>query len=685
VAAAVGISLVALYADYRVPGPETNDRVLHKALVTYVAQHWGEQWPVDPWYPAISGGFPMFAHYQHLSYLAAAALSRALPFPNDPGRVYMGLSYLALALMPAVIYASLRKLGLTAWVAAIAGALYPVLRTTPNFGIGWESYLHAGSGLLPQAWGVLLVFPALAWGYDALRHGKTWTAGVLLGACALSHTLYGYVAALSLCLLVALPDPEVRWQRRLGRLAAVGGIAFATAAYFVVPLVLHAGEVLRSQWEPPWKWDSIGWRGVLESLLRAQVFDGGGWPVLSLLVALGLVVSAAAAVRSRDRLHAWLVMGFVVWTLLFVGRAGWGRAIDLLPLAGGLHMHRFIAGVQIFGLALAAIGLHSAGRAALARGRVAGTIAIVALGAALVVPLAARAGDVVENRHMALARRAALSQDADYAQLIAFLRGLPPGRFHAGMYYDWGQEFRVGDVPLYTLLQSEGLDMVGYLFMAMAMPGEWQVRLDYGTFAPYAVYNARYLVAPARLRPPLFARPLRAIGRYAVYEIPTGGYFALGTVESPAPRPGGDWRATYLQGLDWLHGSGPGEGRYLAMNGGVSAAGPGRPASGRIAAERVSPGRFACDVTADGETDVILKATYHPFWEVSVGGRPAPIVRVFPDFMAVRVPAGSHNIEFRYRPPRWKVALFALSFLTAGIAVGKGVRTLFKGRAEKGS
>ena len=49
VAAVVVLGLIALYHDYRIPGPELNDRVLHKALVTYVADHWTEHWPVAPW------------------------------------------------------------------------------------------------------------------------------------------------------------------------------------------------------------------------------------------------------------------------------------------------------------------------------------------------------------------------------------------------------------------------------------------------------------------------------------------------------------------------------------------------------------------------------------------------------------------------------------------------------------
>ena len=78
-----------------------------------------------------------------------------------------------------------------------------------------------------------------------------------------------------------------------------------------------------------------------------------------------------------DVLMTWLTMGLLwlplyllmlylvirrfrwnaLWVLLFCGRASLGVLADLLPLASGLHMHRFIGGVQVFGLILCAAGL----------------------------------------------------------------------------------------------------------------------------------------------------------------------------------------------------------------------------------------------------------------------------------------------------------------------------------------
>lgn len=683
VAAVVVLGLIALHHDYRIPGPEINDRVLHKALVTYVADHWSEHWPVDPWYPSISGGFAMFAHYQHLSHLTAAAVSRAIPFAVEPGRVYAALGYLILAFLPAVIFVSLKKLGLGSWVAAIGAALFPVVRAVPYFGIGWESYLHHGSGMLPQLWGVLFVFPALAWGYRAIQSGRVYSAGVLLGLCALSHTMYGYMAALSLGLLVVLPDGESRWYRRLGRLAALGGVAFAMSAYFVIPLLRHSDLVLRSQLEPVWKWDSIGWWGVLDGFARARIFDGGSWPVVSALLAFGIGLSAFRAFRSRDRVRAWLLAGFMVWVLLFAGRAGWGGIIDLLPVSSGLHMHRFLAGIQIFGLPLAALGLHALIRALMARPRWLAGIGVAVVLAALAVPVVERVGYLRENARIAATRRAALDRDTDFEALVGYLRSLPPGRVHAGMYYNWGKELRIGDVPAYTQLQAAGFDMVGFLFMAMAKPGEWQVRVDLRSLPPNELYNARYLVAPAGLPAPVFARPLRRFGRFAVYEVPTGGYFGLGAVESLPPDRYAEgtvreaaWLDVYDTGLEWIRGPALAAHRYLAMDGPVTAlAHP--EVEGRVENEIVAPGRFGCTVTVAEEADVIVKVTHHPYWVATVDGRTAPITRIFPSFMAVRVEGGAHRLELEYRPPRWKKLLFVLSVVMVGAGLAApGIRRL---------
>ena len=59
---------------------------------------------------------------------------------------------------------------------------------------------------------------------------------------------------------------------------------------------------------------------------------------------------------------------FFLWLCLFFGRPTWGPAIDLLPFSQNIHMHRFIAGVHLSGILLAATALGIPWRWALSRG-----------------------------------------------------------------------------------------------------------------------------------------------------------------------------------------------------------------------------------------------------------------------------------------------------------------------------
>ena len=46
----------------------------------------------------------------------------------------------------------------------------------------------------------------------------------------------------------------------------------------------------------------------------------------------------------------------------------------------------------------------------------------------------------------------------------------------------------------------------------------------------------------------------------------------------------------------------------------------------------------------------MLTDSYHDDWQVSVDGRPAPLLRANLIFRAVRLDPGSHRVIFRYRP-----------------------------------
>jgi hypothetical protein len=64
-------------------------------------------------------------------------------------------------------------------------------------------------------------------------------------------------------------------------------------------------------------------------------------------------------------------------------------------------------------------------------------------------------------------------------------------------------------------------------------------------------------------------------------------------------------------------------------------------------------------VEADAKSDCILVLgdAYYPGWRATIDGQPAPIFSAYYAFRGVRIPAGSHRIEFFYMPASLKAGL----------------------------
>lgn len=699
---AVLLGLLGIAPEIILRAPELNDSVLHEALAEHAARHWNEHWPVDHWFPSIAMGFPVFANYQHLSHLLAAGITQLIPGEISAGDIYQILSLLLLAAIPLAIDVSLRRMGLSRGAAAASAVLYVVLSSEGYYGIGWESYLWRGHGIETQVWGTFLLFLSLGFGWDALRRGRgVYLAGILLAATALSHLIYGYMAALSLSLALLIPNPEATFVRRLTRFAGMVSVTALATAYWVVPFIMNADQILRSRWEPTWKWDSMGWAWVGPRLFSGEIFDGSGFawrlPIVSILVALGVGWAVFRALRRSDPVARWLLLGFVVWNLLFLGRAQWGQAMDLLPFSSGLHMHRFIGGVQVFGLVLAGLAFEALALILMKRGFVGRAHLRERLAWALPVlvflifatPVADRVAYVAANARMVRAARQAVDGARDYHHIVGVLRELPPGRVYAGFAGNWGRTFTVGALPMWALLQGEGFDMVGFLFMAMAKPGEWQMRIDLRNPAHLDVFGARYVVAPAgglgkegsKVSPPKYLKVIERTESIVLYETPTTGYFGLGQAR-PVPEnvldtyaEGDTWERIFRAGESWLYGQGPSQHVYLTFDDSLTLLPPGP--KGQLFDPSLGPDTYAVSVRTATVSDVILKVTYHPNWWARVDGQPARIVEVLPGFMAVRLAPGTHRVVFRYEPPAWKRALFAL-------AVAMVLLTPWSSRLERG-
>jgi hypothetical protein len=67
----------------------------------------------------------------------------------------------------------------------------------------------------------------------------------------------------------------------------------------------------------------------------------------------------------------------------------------------------------------------------------------------------------------------------------------------------------------------------------------------------------------------------------------------------------------------------------------------------RAVVSRTAPERI--NVQAQGPGLLVVAETWDPGWSATLGGRPAPVLRVNAMQMAVVLPEGSHRVAFRYR------------------------------------
>ena len=79
---------------------------------------------------------------------------------------------------------------------------------------------------------------------------------------------------------------------------------------------------------------------------------------------------------------------------------------------------------------------------------------------------------------------------------------------------------------------------------------------------------------------------------------------------------------------------------------------------------------------------VVLADTYYPGWEARVNGAPAHIYRANHAFRAVWLPAGEHEIEFRFHLPGLRTGV--VISLIGGVAIcGLIVAGLVRARATR--
>jgi uncharacterized membrane protein len=685
----------ALWPELAIGRVNLNDNVLHYALVERIVQavQHGEN-PLDCWSAEFALGFPVLRVYQPLAHLLVAASFFALGKTVPLMTVFLVERFLSIVLLPLSFFAAARLMGLSRLTAAAAAVLAPLVSTNFLYGMEYGSFTWAGTGLFPQAVATHFLVLSLGFGWAAVRTGRrVIVAGVMVGLAMASHLIYGYMAALSLLLLAAIPDDAAPRLTRLRRVLAVGSVAFLLSAFQLVPLLQDSALINHSRWEPVWKWDSFGAWQVLRWLFTGELLDHGRLPVLTLLALAG----AALYWWRRTPVHGFLAAGAAFWIAMYFGRPFWGPLLDVLGVSPDMHLHRVIAGAHVFLVFLAALALselwgfvsgHGFSRAermgmteALAPVSTSHSkpdssrrLAVIAVAAATIVLLypavRERADNLQKNAlwgRVNLAAADANAQDLDRAIAAARQRG---GRAYAGLAGTWGANFKIGVVPVYASLGVAQVPAVGFLYHAMALASDVMVDFNDRSPAEYRLWNIRTVLAPAN-RPvglPAFLQPRERFGELQSYEAPGGGYFDL--VDAPFAVQTSrrdfydinhrwlesDWpaRRTHLL-LDW-NGSAPPELPRLAAESALPNLGE-PPQAGAVVEESQDGQVYRARCIVARPAYALFKMGWHPGWHAYVDGARKPTVMLSPGYAAVRLDPGWHNLEFRYEPGPVKVVM----------------------------
>lgn len=676
------LNAVALSNELVVSRLDTNDSVDHflnvQGMVNAI-EHGGN--PLD-WFTQAPFGYPVIRDYQPFAYVLVALLYFALGKSISLLGVFVLVRYLSMALLPLSFYACARGLGFQRWTAVAVAILGPTLTTNMLYGLEYESYVWQGFGMFTQMVGANLFLLTLGMAFRAIRRGRPlMLAGLMLGVTFVTHLIYGYMGAATLCLLALLPDQEVPRLTRIRRTVAIGAVSFVVSLFELVPLWLDGRLLNQSALDVTWKSDSYGAATVLKLLFTGEITDHGRLPVLALLALAGIAVLLWRYRKTKriDFSAKFVLAAALFWLLVFFGRPTWGPLIYLLGIPREMHLHRVMAALQLFLVLLAAVGLAAIWKIVEKQSRLAAAVVVLLILSPLIYDRVAYLDQSRNRRTNYLALIDQERPDLDAILRTVKARG---GYVYAGLSTNWGNIFRVGGSTFYSFLAANDVAQTSFAYHAIEMPTAMMMSFDEVQPAEFRLFDVRSVITPAAVgnQVPAFLKPILAVGRFRVFAAPGNGYFDV--VDTLAAIPAD--RTTFY-GIDnqWLHSDLVAKRGHLLLDffgnapPGVprttqSAGLPDDPYStppGEVSSEQHSGDIFQATLNAVRPAYALFRMTWHQNWKATLDGRAAPTYMLSPGFIGVPVPAGTHNIEFRYVPDNWRVPLALAGFLIAGLLV----------------
>lgn len=661
-------SLVLLRAEL-VEVPYLNDSAVHEEMVRFaltLIRH--GRFPPSSWFPYLNLGSPQYLHYQPLGAMITALFA----WPLGVARAFTISTWLLVACWPICIYVAGRLFRLSEGAAAAAAALSPFLSSFTRVGYEQVSYLWSGYGVWSQLFAMWTL--PLAWGcsYRAVEDERyVAPAAVMVAATVAFHFETGYLAVAGLLAAILVGPAGVLGRLRRGALVAIS--SFALCAWAVVPLVAQGKWAAVNQFlQHGPDANSYGARRVLSALVEGNLLDWHHAPVLTPLFFAGVLLAVVAALRPGARLTLeaaaarMVLLLFLVSLLLFFGRPTLARLLVFVPGASDLFLRRFVIGVQLAALLLAGAGAAWIGRLLVSavplttfrperRARGIGRLAASLLAGATLVPgwwfvstQAARNAAFVVRQEAARPEEHAL----DRLLHLATVRG--GGRVYAGDPSSWGNELKVGEVPVFKYLAAREVDEVGFTLRTASLMSDPEVVFDPDDLADYRAFGIRWLLLPVGTVPPVAARETAHRGPYALWRLDSGYVQVVYTDGHVAA----DSRDLASFAMSFLRSLPAHEAVYPTVGYDGGRPSPGTPPpggnpttpAGRVDSVRavLDEGTLSTKVTLRHRAVVLLSVSYDPGWQVTVDGRRRPVEMVAPALVGVQVASGVHLVTFHY-------------------------------------
>jgi hypothetical protein len=669
------INAVMLLPELTSGAPNLNDDAFHYLFVQRAADAIANGSNLlDFWIPQQGLGFPQFLYYQNLPHLAVVGLHAILAGQVDLFTSFNLVRYLLLVGFPLTVYWSMRRMGFSMVAAAVGAAASSLLSANFRYGFEYDSYIWSGFGTYTQLWAMHLSFISLACVWRVLKRGTGYLPAILaLTALGLSHLIYAYmmVITLGLIFLVFLRRGTIR--ATLTRLVILGGVVAVVTADMWLPFLTGYQYLASSPYLPAYKYDSFGAPAILGWLFTGDLLDHGRFPVLTILLGLGIV----AAIVRRTRLGIAAVAGFLLWLIIYFGRPTLGPIADLFPLHDGLLFHRFVGEMDLFAIILMGIGgawlWRVVARLRIARLspelRPALALAVVLL--VLVPAVTERIGFYAQNTIWMDQTADAFHSDADLQAILSTLAALPPGgRTYAGLRTNWGAQMTVGQAKVTDALTFAAIPAVSPPYAGPSLNSDliWDFRDD--DPGQFDLLDVRYVIAPAGLAVPSFYTPMQQTTKYTLYRVQTSG--AAEYVAITARRQAPTQSALFDANLAWFKGPDPDARRFIRWDYGTPAGPPttsaGCPGGGKTDFEYDASDAVHVVVECPAAATLAIKVTYHPNWHVSVDGQPVETFMVSPSFVGISLPAGKHTVDAVYEATPAKTPLFLLGLAVVGLA-----------------